>query len=254
MSEIRGLSKKDDYRKQLAALDAWDEFLLKESGLPGPRGNIELAKAVAEAGDITLFQRYLAFDAQKAPTNSPYEFLAFCGVVGMGRLLAEGQPEVLPVIRRAANDPRWRMREGTAMALQCWGRADMIALLQEMSLWCSGSLLEQRAAVASICEPDLLRDASYAEPVFQILDTVTTSLKTMTGRGGEDFQALRKGLGYCWSVAVTAFPEVGKFRMELWFNDADKDVLWVMRENLKKKRLERLDPAWVDAATDQLIG
>ena len=101
----------------MASLETWDAFLLKESGLPGPRGNIELAQTVADEGDVALFMRYLSYDAQAAPTNSPYEFLAFCGVLGMGRLLAAGQFEALAVIRQTANDPRWRMREGVAMAL-----------------------------------------------------------------------------------------------------------------------------------------
>jgi hypothetical protein len=64
--------------------------LLKESGLPGLRGNIELAQVVADEGNLALFQRYLTFTAEEAPTNSPYEFLAFCGTVGLGRILAEG--------------------------------------------------------------------------------------------------------------------------------------------------------------------
>lgn len=34
-------TKTDEYRARLRALEEWDAFLLKESGLPGPRGNIE---------------------------------------------------------------------------------------------------------------------------------------------------------------------------------------------------------------------
>ncbi len=56
---------------------------------------------------------------------------------------------------------------------------------------------------------------------------------------------LRKGLGYCWSVAVAALPEPGKARMERWLASDDPDVRWIMRENLKKARLQRLDPEWV---------
>jgi len=36
--------KKDKYKAKLQALSDWDDYLLKESGLPGPRGNIELAR------------------------------------------------------------------------------------------------------------------------------------------------------------------------------------------------------------------
>jgi len=67
------MTKADEYRTKLHALDDWDAYLLKESGLPGPRGNIELAQAVADEGDRQLFQRYIAYSADKAPVNSPYK-------------------------------------------------------------------------------------------------------------------------------------------------------------------------------------
>ena len=39
------MTKTEDYRRALKILDEWEPFLLDESGLPGPRGNIELAQA-----------------------------------------------------------------------------------------------------------------------------------------------------------------------------------------------------------------
>jgi hypothetical protein len=63
---------------------------------------------------------------------------------------------------------------------------------------------------------------------------------------------LRKGLGYCWSVAVAASPEEGKRMMERWFSSDDKDVLWVMKENLRKKRLARMDAEWVEEGKARL--
>jgi hypothetical protein len=52
-------------------------------------------------------------------------------------------------------------------------------------------------------------------------------------------------MGYCWSVAVAANPDAGMSMMEQWFSNRDKDIRWIMRENLKKKRLERKNAAWV---------
>ena len=122
--------------------------------MPGPRGNIELAVAAAQAGDITCFRRYAGLDATAAPVNSSQEFLTFCGVLGLGFLLADGALcELLLELRGHANDPRWRTREAVAMGLQRWGDADMHALLEEMAHWAGGSLLERRAAVAALCEP-----------------------------------------------------------------------------------------------------
>ena len=240
------MSKVDDYRKSLRMLESWDDFLLQESGLPGPRGNIELAQVVADEGQAELFERYLAYDADLAPTNSPYEFLAFCGVIGLGRLLAEGQVERLESIRYHASDRRWRMREGVAMALQRLGEVDMNLLLQHMKLWSKGNPLEQRAAAAAICEPRLLKKATHARAALEILDGITASCHQVENRKSEDFLTLRKGLGYCWSVAVSAEPAAGKRMMEKWLVDPDKDIRWIMQENLKKNRLARLDAAWVE--------
>jgi hypothetical protein len=239
------MTKADEYRTKLHELDQWDAYLLKESGLPGPRGNIELAQVVADEGDLQRFQRYTAYTAAEAPTNSPYEFLAFCGVVGLGRLLAEGDTNQLGVLRRCASDPRWRIREAVAMALQRLGDVNMGRLIAAMHEWGQGTPLEQRAAVAALCEPRLLGQAEDARAVLGILDQITASIEQVDHRRSEDFLTLRKGLGYCWSVAVVALPVEGKALMEQWLVKPDKDVRWIMKENLKKARLVRMDAEWV---------
>jgi hypothetical protein len=239
------MSKVEEYREALRELGDWDSFLLRESGLPGPRGNIELGRAVAEEGDEELFRRFLDYDEATAPTNSPQEFLAFCGVLGLGRLLAEGNMELLATLRRCASDGRWRTREAVAMALQRWGEADMVSLLREMEEWSKGSVLEKRAAAAALCEPRLLGDRSHTREVLRLLDSMTVSIEEVQDRRSDEFTAFRTGLGYCWSVAVVALPEEGKRLMEKWFSSDDSDVLWIMKENLRKKRLERMDGEWV---------
>lgn len=237
--------KTEDYRQTLRTLRHWNHFLLKESGLPGPRANLELVQAVADEGTLDLFQSYLSYTADRASTNSPEVFLAVCGVVGLGRLLAEGDLDQLAVLRECANDPRWRVREAVAMALQRWGDADLPALLRAMSEWTKGTLLERRAAAATLCEPRLLKERKHARRVLKLLDTITTSVVRETGRKVEDFKTLRQTLGYCWSVAVVASPIDGKPAIEKWLVNPDPDVTWIMRENLKKDRLKRMDARWV---------
>lgn len=240
------MSKVEEYCTKLRGMSDLIPFLLAESGLPGPRGNIELANAVAEVGDEALFNQLLVYNAEIAPVNTPEEFLAFCGVVGLGKLLAKGRMDVLSVLRRCASDQRWRTREGVAMALQRWGDVDMPHLILEMQNWASGSSLEQRAAAAALCEPRLLKEKAHVIQVLNILDSITNSIIQVSDRKSEAFQALKKGLGYCWSVAVAALPEEGKNMIEKWFGCENSDVKWIMRENLKKKRLERMDAAWVE--------
>jgi len=246
------VSKVQHYREILRTLTEWEPFLLQESGLPGPRGNLELAQAVADEGDEPLFQHLLSFGPEGAPTNSPYEFLAFCGAVGLGKVLAEGNLRVLSELRRCASDPRWRMREGVAMALQRWGDQDMDALLRAMEDWSQGTALEQRAAAAALCEPRLLGQERHTRQVLSILDRITGSLLQAQDRRSDEFRALRQGLGYCWSVAVAALPEVGRQYMERWLVSTDPDVRWLMKENLKKNRLLRVDADWVQRWSNQL--
>ena len=245
--------KTEAYRETLRTLTEWDDFLMKESGLPGPRGNLELMQAVADEGTLDLFQHYLSFTPDRASTNSPEGFLAMCGVVGLGRLLAEGHVDQLAVLRECANDPRWRVREAVAMALQRWGDADMPALLRAMNEWVKGTLLERRAVAAAVCEPRLLKDPRHAKRVLKLLDVITTSIVRETDRRAEDFKTLRQALGYCWSVAVAASPLVGKPAMEKWLVNPDADVAWIMRENLKKNRLARMDAKWVQEWSSAVV-
>ena len=241
------MSKVENYRQILRTLDDWDPFLLQESGLPGPRANLELLQAVADEGSEEQFRGWLSLGPDRAPVNSPEQFLAVCGVVGLGRLLAEGLAEVLPILRGYASDPRWRMREGVAMALQRLGDRDMDALLAEMEGWSRGNWLEKRAAAAAVCEPRLLTEPQHAQRVLQLLDDITTSIANAEDRKSDAFRSLRQALGYCWSVAVAALPAEGTAAMERWLPAADPDVAWIIKENLRKKRLQRINPDWVDA-------
>ena len=237
--------KVQQYRERLRSLTDWDSFLLENSGLPGPRGNIELALAVAEEGDERLFLRLVSYGPEQAPTGTAEEFLAFCGTVGLGTLLARGDDRFLKILRQQACDPRWRIREGVAMALQRLGDVDMDRLIDWMRGWAGGSPLEMRAAVAALCEPRLLVRSECALQVLDLLDRITASLAEAKDRRSDEFRTLRKGLGYCWSVAVAALPVEGKAKMERWLEADDRDVIWVMKENLRKNRLARLDPDWV---------
>ncbi|HEX6332515.1 MAG TPA: hypothetical protein VF129_14690 [Actinomycetota bacterium] len=240
------MTRVDEYREALRALEGdWEPYLLDHSGLPGPRGNLELAGAAAELGTRRQFERWLAWDARRAPFGSREEFLAFCGTVGLGRLAAEGDHGVLERLRALANDPRWRVREAVAIGLQRLGAVDMSALLRRMRTWANGTDFERRAAAAALCEPALLRRDRDVRSVLVILDRITAAMARSRDRRSDGFQAMRKGLAYCWSVAVAASPEAGRPRMERWLASDDPDVRWVMKQNLAKKRLAAAGHDWV---------
>jgi len=235
------MNRIEAYRSQLRTLTDWEPYLLRESRLPGPRGNLELAQAVADVGSAELFWRLAAYGAERAPANTPGEFLAFCGVLGLGRLLVEGDTGVLPTLRAHASDPRWRTREAVAMALQRLGRHDMPRLFATVEPWVAGGRLEQRAVAAALCEPALLTDPMHAAHVLRILDDITATVAGAPDRRSDAFRVLRQALGYCWSVAVVALPEVGRPLFETWQANPDPDVAWIARENLKKNRMKKLE-------------
>ncbi len=139
----------------------------------------------------------------------------------------------LGALRAQANDPRWRVREGVAMALQ---RLGWEAILPAMREWAAGTPLERRAVVGGLCEPALL-DASRAVILLGLLDEITDGVTREPDRRSDEFKALRKALGYGWSVAVAAAPDEGRRAMGRWRESGDRDVAWIMRENLKKKRI-----------------
>ena len=235
------MSKLEDYRQTLKKLDDWIPFLRKNSGLPGPRGNLELAYAVAEEGNEKQFRQLLSFQAEE---NTQEVFLVFCGVMGLGKLAAN-EPKLFDQLRQYASDPRWRIREAVATGLQLVGDQDMDLLLKEMQKWSKGNWYEKRAAAAALAEPRLLKEPKYSRKVLQILDEITEAMENAAGSKDEAFKVLRQGMAYCWSVVVAALPEAGKPMMEKWSSSQDKDIRWMIKENLKKNRLVRMDADWV---------
>ena len=105
-----------------------------------------------------------------------------------------------------------------------------------------------------MCEPRLLGQNQYAREVLGILDKITAGIEQADYRRSEEFLTLRQGLGYCWSVAVVSLPVEGKALMEKWLVNSDRDVRWIMRENLKKARLVRMDAEWVKKMRDRIEG
>ena len=241
-----------DYRQQLAGLADIEAFLLKESRLPGARGNLELAQAFALEAPQDLIVTYAGRTEADAPGNTPQGFVAFCGVLGLGRLAAEGDQAALDQLTLRASDRRWRIREAAAMALQMVGRSDSNRLRRAVIHLALGDRYQQRAAVAALCEPDLLGDPELAGYALDVLDTLTAGLAGADDRRSPGWQALRKTLGYGWSVLIVAAPAEGRRRFSAWLDRPDPDVRWLLRENLRKARLARFDPNWVAACQQRL--
>jgi hypothetical protein len=248
-----GMTQKANYLFLLQSAENFEAFLLEHSNLPGPRSNLELADVAARLATPAQIEHLLAYPPQPTQEQSAEEFLPVCGTIALGYELVRGKEEAIPLLYRQANDPRWRVRESVAIALQVFGDANLAAMFQIAHGLAKGSAYEQRAAAAAVCEPRLLVKPEYASAALDILDQITQAICKREDRKSDAFKTLRKGLAYCWSVAVAALPAEGKPRFAAWAHSSDRDIRWLLGENLKKNRLLRMDPAWTKEMT-ALIG
>jgi hypothetical protein len=219
------MGKVASYRAALARVrpDAWPAWLAERSDLPGPRANLELLAAAAEEADTkTAFALVGAED----------EFAQMCGVVALGR---HGQ---LDPVREAANDERWRIREAAAMALQRLGDDDPVRLGAVAGDWAGGTSLEARCAAAAVAEPRLLRSPEAVDAAVAVLERATDAL------AASHDPVLSKGLAYAWSVVAAADLERVRPAIERRLGSDDPVVRRTLRANLRKARLQRLDPDW----------
>lgn len=220
----------DPWSAELQSLEpsAWPAHLGARSGLPGARANLRLVEATATHADGAVVDELLQ-DGQ--------EFTTMCAAAALGRSSAHPASEARA--RALAADGRWRVREGVAIGLQLLGDLDPASLTAVVTRWADDpDPLVQRAAVAAICEPRLLRTSQTAAVAVQICRRTTSRLAGLPkGRRTEpDARTLRQALGYCWSVAVAADPGAGLVAFRA-LDTADPDVAWIVRQNLSKKRL-----------------
>ena len=242
------MSRRDDEAAAFRLAPDPEAYLRSHSGLPGPRGNLELIDVASAAAERSDLERWAALPPEVAPENTPEVFLVCVGAVGIGRIVGAGDRSPLPVLRRLGNDPRWRVREAVAMALQAWGDSDIGGLLDEMERWAGGTPLEGRAAMAALCEPRLLGRPATVAKTLVILDRLTRSIRDTAKPAVADVRVLRQALGYGWSVAIAADVSQGLPAFEPWLAERDPDVRWIVRENLAKARLSRVAADWVERA------
>ncbi len=230
------MSVRSEHEATLRALpvDDWERYMAEHSGLPGPRGNLELLDVV---GSIASPEQLRCWAV------SPDEYLASCGAAGLGRLVVEGDTTAVTTLLGLASDTRWRVREGVAMALQRVGDTDMARMHEIAEAWTDGEPLVQRAAIAGICEPRLLKAPADADFALGVVERVTASLVALPAsrRRDDDVRTLRQALGYCWSVVVASAPEDGFPSLERLASSTDEDARWIVKENLGKARLARAD-------------
>ncbi|MHA2274027.1 MAG: hypothetical protein ACXACI_19460, partial [Candidatus Hodarchaeales archaeon] len=123
-------------------------------------------------------------------------------------------------------------------ALEQWGEEDNWLVL--------------RAVATSTGEQCLKMDSDFALWVLGLHKKILSKIITASERSSEQFKALRKGLAYTLSVIVQAIPIEGFSYLHQLAEEQDKDITWIVRQNLKKNRLTRNYPKEVRAVEKKL--
>jgi hypothetical protein len=236
------MGRKDDYIKKLKTIindpENLEKFIIENSNLPGPRGNLELAFGLAEIlDDLDVLFKWSKINEDQADVNNPKSFLAFCSVICLGKIYTKKKDKkIITILKKLANDGRWRMREAVAFGFQNIGEYDFNELKKIFSEWIlKSNNLEKRAILVSLAHPKFLNEYNV-KFCFEITDIV---LKRMDKKN--NFDVLRKGLEFTISVFVVANSKLGFTFIKKWIGK-DKTIDKIMKENLNKNRLVRKYP------------
>ena len=219
--------------------------LKKESGLPGPRANLEIAAVLSrmaarapEQGFYELALPWALLSSEEAETNTPEEYLTVVGIRILGGLYAlsntKRQQTIRHLFEQRVVDTRWRSREAVAMALQDIGEAAFDEMVSIVTEWASGSRLFQRAVLVALAHPPFLNE-ERAIFALKIADGILKEARWQEEEG----RILKAAFEFAPSVYVTKAPKEGFALLRCWASHADKTTLNIVAKNLRKSRLAK---------------
>lgn len=228
------------------------EYLQLRSGLPGPRANLELAARFARgyAGAEISDTAWILLTEWAEDSG---EYLPFCAVQAcavhypFADSLRRGRIKLM--LKRAMNDDRWRVREAAAIGMQYIGEYHFPLLQELLDSWRpEATMLEQRAFLAGLAHPPLLKSGDQAQYSLNLAAEITDGI--LKGRSAgcdpEQFRVLSKGLEYSLSLFVAAEPETGFALLGRLAASGDERMIRIVKSNLSKARLSKKYPGQVE--------
>jgi hypothetical protein len=226
-----------------------NSFLIANSGLPGPRGNLTLSHEAAEkiaalwSSDIVFAKTLL-----QSWETSKVEYLRHCFAVACGAVCrdhSETRTELVPKMRRCLYDQFWRTREGVMFGLQEMTVKEPAYVVTLLEDWCrEPDAMLLRNAVIVLSEPRLLKaDPKVIASCLSFHKRAISFYRksSKAERKTSDFQLLKKTLGFSASVLISVDPTHFPL-LEEWATNDDADVRWIVKENLKKARIAKAFP------------
>ncbi|MBS4535730.1 hypothetical protein GOQ29_08895 [Clostridium sp. D2Q-14] len=236
------------------------DYLISNSNLPGRRANLELADAfgdtVIEIYNINtkniwdLCKNMTEIRHKEIEENDPEEFISFCGLVGIGSISSVCSSyfsEGLLILKNAAKDIKWRIREAVAMGIQRVLLNDAKKIINELEEWIKKKdYYIWRAVVAGLAEPDIVKNKEVAKKALEIHKEILKQILDIEDRKLDSYKKLRQALGYTLSVVVEQIPKEGFKYINHIVKEDDKDIIWIVKSNLKKNRLLKKYPKEVE--------
>jgi hypothetical protein len=228
--------------------------LTGRSGLPGPRLDVRVVWAFADAVAAVvvgpeppvvaleaLLDRWAALDETHAPGDQPAVILPCAAVAAYGAVGAarsDWWDDEVGKLRRAAGDPRWRVREVVAQSLQRLLAADWTRAVALLTAWAGAAdPLVVRAAVAGVAEPPLLLAPAAAADAHGVQAVAVAAFRSWppATRRSAAGRVLRQALGFTVSVTTAATGDFGLLRSLA--ASGDRDERWIVDQNLRTARL-----------------
>jgi hypothetical protein len=185
------------------------ELLRRHSGLPGPRPNLELARAVGAA----VAHREGRADrlvAELARADDEYLRIVAAAALAARSLHGQGRraAEALAALQELAEDPRHVVRLGIVDALRVRLDALGAPAVDDLAAWTDG-YLQAHVALEALADRTLLTRLPVAEPVLARLEEAF-ALADGSPRAAERTQGmrvLRQGLPAQIAVFAARYPE-----------------------------------------------
>jgi len=232
------------------------EFLIANSGLPGPRGNLTLAAEASRliAMDWATKKRILK-GLIIGWSASGDEYLMFVAHSAIGHVLS-GNPEemewAVPILYEANFSPLWRAREGVTFALEALleDRVDLaLSLIDE---WCKRrDPIVVRNSIVALAHPTQLRRNHAQLDALERYNGIGMEIVAKAIDPGDDVKMLAKSLGFTISVAAEA-DEGYLDEFEKWIDGNVKTWRSIIKKNLTKARIAKKYPARIKALFKRL--
>jgi hypothetical protein len=222
-------------------------FLVANSGIPGPRGNLTLAVEVSRliAKDWASKKEFFR-DIIVGWSKSGDEYLMFVANCAIGHVLSSNPGEegwAVPILYEANFSPLWRAREGVTFALEALleYRADLALML--INQWCKSSdPMLVRNSIVALAHPSQLRRNHAQLSALKKYNDIGMKIIAKTVDSKNDVKILAKSLSFTLSVAAEV-DEDYLDEFQKWIDGNVKSWRTIIRGNLTKVRISKKYPA-----------